>query len=161
MDVSSIFVELKKTFHSRRLASFVTVSTAIHIALLVSIPSEIINQKKTQPEIFDVDLVPSHSRPSKKISTKPFRPLKAADKTNKFKMADNNKTNLQTKNSQLTFENEATVSLFPDSNKQSKYSSYLSHLRFYRINYKVVSGSGTADETVQYFDEKHSFKVVR
>ena len=33
--------------------------------------------------------------------------------------------------------------------------------RFYRINYKVVSGSGTADETVQYFDEKHSFKVVR
>ncbi len=33
--------------------------------------------------------------------------------------------------------------------------------RFYRINYKVVSGSGTAGETVQYFDEKHSFKVVR
>jgi hypothetical protein len=33
--------------------------------------------------------------------------------------------------------------------------------RFYRINYKVVSGSGTADETIQYFDEKHSFKVVR
>ena len=33
--------------------------------------------------------------------------------------------------------------------------------RFYRINYKIVSGSGTADETVQYFDEKHSFKVVR
>lgn len=33
--------------------------------------------------------------------------------------------------------------------------------RFYRINYKIISGSGTADETVQYFDEKHSFKVVR
>jgi hypothetical protein len=33
--------------------------------------------------------------------------------------------------------------------------------RFYRIEYKIVSGSGTADETVQYFDEKHSFKVVR
>jgi len=33
--------------------------------------------------------------------------------------------------------------------------------RFYRINYKIVSGSGTAGETVQYFDEKHSFKVVR
>ena len=33
--------------------------------------------------------------------------------------------------------------------------------RFYRINYKVVSGSGTVDETIQYFDEKHSFKVVR
>ena len=33
--------------------------------------------------------------------------------------------------------------------------------RFYRINYKVVNASGSADETVQYFDEKHSFKVVR
>ena len=33
--------------------------------------------------------------------------------------------------------------------------------RFYRIHYKVVSGSGTANETVQYFDEDHSFKVVR
>ena len=33
--------------------------------------------------------------------------------------------------------------------------------RFYRIEYKIVSGSGTSDETVQYFDEKHSFKVTR
>ena len=33
--------------------------------------------------------------------------------------------------------------------------------RFYRIEYKIVSGSGTSDETVQYFDENHSFKVTR
>ena len=33
--------------------------------------------------------------------------------------------------------------------------------RFYRIEYKIVSGSGTVDETIQFFDEKHSFKVVR
>ena len=33
--------------------------------------------------------------------------------------------------------------------------------RFYKIEYKIVSGSGTADETVQYFEEDHSFKVVR
>jgi len=33
--------------------------------------------------------------------------------------------------------------------------------RFYRIEYKIVSGSGTSDESIQYFDEKHSFKVVR
>ena len=33
--------------------------------------------------------------------------------------------------------------------------------RFYRIEYKVVSGSGTIDETVEFYDEKHSFKVVR
>jgi|TARA_R100000030_G_scaffold81755_2_gene64493 hypothetical protein len=33
--------------------------------------------------------------------------------------------------------------------------------RFYRVEYKIVSGSGTADETIQYFDELSSFKVVR
>ena len=33
--------------------------------------------------------------------------------------------------------------------------------RFYRVEYKVVSGSGTADETVEFYDEKHTFKVVR
>ena len=33
--------------------------------------------------------------------------------------------------------------------------------RFYRIEYRVVSGSGTLDETIQFFDEQHSFKVVR
>jgi hypothetical protein len=33
--------------------------------------------------------------------------------------------------------------------------------RFYRIEYKIVSGSGTTDENIQFFDEKHSFKVVR
>jgi len=32
--------------------------------------------------------------------------------------------------------------------------------RFYRVEYKVVSGSGTVDETIQYFDELSSFKVV-
>ena len=33
--------------------------------------------------------------------------------------------------------------------------------RFYRVEYKIVSGSGTSDETVEFYDEKHSFKVVR
>ena len=33
--------------------------------------------------------------------------------------------------------------------------------RFYRIEYKIVSGSGTSDETIQYFTYLPSFKVVR
>ena len=33
--------------------------------------------------------------------------------------------------------------------------------RFYRVEYKVVSGSGTSDETIQYFTYLPSFKVVR
>jgi hypothetical protein len=33
--------------------------------------------------------------------------------------------------------------------------------RYYRLTYRVQSGSGTADETDQYFDEDFEFKVVR
>ena len=33
--------------------------------------------------------------------------------------------------------------------------------RFYRVEYKIVSGSGTTDETVQYFTYLPSFKVVK
>ena len=33
--------------------------------------------------------------------------------------------------------------------------------RYYKITYRVQSGSGTTDETDQYFDEDFEFKVVR
>tara|TARA_Y100000592_G_scaffold10259_1_gene14513 strand:- start:5316 stop:6434 length:1119 start_codon:yes stop_codon:yes gene_type:complete len=33
--------------------------------------------------------------------------------------------------------------------------------RFYRIDYKIISGSGTADETIQFFNYLPSFKVVK
>ena len=33
--------------------------------------------------------------------------------------------------------------------------------RYYRFEFKVVSGSNTVDETVQYFDDDFVFKVVR
>jgi len=33
--------------------------------------------------------------------------------------------------------------------------------RYYKFEIKVVSGSGTSDETIQYFDEDFIFKVVR
>ena len=33
--------------------------------------------------------------------------------------------------------------------------------RFYRVEYKIISGSGTTDETIQYFTYLPSFKVVK
>ena len=33
--------------------------------------------------------------------------------------------------------------------------------RYYKFEFKVVSGSGTSDETIQYFDDEFTFKVVR
>ena len=33
--------------------------------------------------------------------------------------------------------------------------------RFYRIEYKIISGSGTTDETIQYFTDLPSFRVVK
>ena len=33
--------------------------------------------------------------------------------------------------------------------------------RFYKFEFKVVSGSNTNDETIQYFDDNFTFKVVK
>ena len=33
--------------------------------------------------------------------------------------------------------------------------------RFYEFEFKVVSGSNTVDETIQYYDDEFVFKVVR
>ena len=33
--------------------------------------------------------------------------------------------------------------------------------RYYKFEFKVVSGSNTVDETIQYFDDDFTFKVVR
>ena len=33
--------------------------------------------------------------------------------------------------------------------------------RYYRFEFKVVSGSNTSDETIQYFDDNFAFKVVK
>jgi hypothetical protein len=61
----------------------------------------------------------------------------------------------------VPFGSGSIVSCDSTGNYFNLWMNGLQSERFYRINYKVVSGSGTADETVQYFDEKHSFKVVR
>jgi len=61
----------------------------------------------------------------------------------------------------VPFGSGSVVSCDSTGNYFNLWMNGLQSERFYRINYKVVSGSGTAGETVQYFDEKHSFKVVR
>jgi len=61
----------------------------------------------------------------------------------------------------VPFGSGSVVSCDSTGNYFNVWMNGLQSERFYRINYKVVSGSGTADETVQYFDEDHSFKVVR
>jgi len=61
----------------------------------------------------------------------------------------------------VPFGSGSVVSCDSTGNYFNFWMNGLQSERFYRINYKVVSGSGTSDETIQYFDEKHSFKVVR
>mgnify|MGYP001197582278 FL=1 len=61
----------------------------------------------------------------------------------------------------IPFGSGSVVSCDSTGNYFNLWMNGLQAERFYRIQYKIVSGSGTADETVQYFDEKHSFKVVR
>jgi hypothetical protein len=61
----------------------------------------------------------------------------------------------------IPFGTGSIVSCDTTGNYFNLWMNGLQSERFYRINYKVVSGSGTSDETVQYFDEDHSFKIVR
>ena len=61
----------------------------------------------------------------------------------------------------VPFGSGSVVSCDSTGNYFNVWMNGLQSERFYRINYKVVSGSGTANETVTYFDEKHSFRVVR
>jgi hypothetical protein len=61
----------------------------------------------------------------------------------------------------VPFGSGSVVSCDSTGNYFNLWMNGLQSERFYRVEYKVISGSGTADETVQYFDENHSFKVVR
>jgi hypothetical protein len=61
----------------------------------------------------------------------------------------------------VPFGSGSVVSCDSTGNYFNLWMNGLQSERFYRINYKVVSGSGTANETVEFYDEKHSFKVVR
>jgi hypothetical protein len=61
----------------------------------------------------------------------------------------------------IPFGSGSVVSCDSTSNYFNMWMNGLQPERFYRIEYKIVSGSGTADETVEFYDEKHSFKVVR
>ena len=61
----------------------------------------------------------------------------------------------------VPFGSGSVVSCDSTGNYFNVWMNGLQSERFYRINYKVVSGSGTANETVEFYDEKHSFKVVR
>ena len=60
----------------------------------------------------------------------------------------------------IPFGNGSKVSCDSTGNYFNLWMNGLQSERFYRILFKVVSGSG-ADETVQYFDENWSFKVSR
>ena len=61
----------------------------------------------------------------------------------------------------VPFGSGSVVSCDSTGNYFNLWMNGLQSERFYRIEYKVVSGSGTANETVEFYDEKHSFKVVR
>ena len=61
----------------------------------------------------------------------------------------------------IPFGSGSLVSCDSTGNYFNLWLNGLQSERFYRVEYKVVSGSGTADEKVEFYDEKHSFKVVR
>jgi len=67
----------------------------------------------------------------------------------------------QTEDVIIPFGTGSLVSCDSTGNYFNLWMNGLQSERYYRFEFKVVSGSNTAEETVQYFDDDFVFKVVR
>ena len=61
----------------------------------------------------------------------------------------------------IPFSDESKLSADTTSNYFNFWMNGLQPERYYRVLIKAVSGSGTSDEVVQYYDDNFTFKVVR
>ena len=67
----------------------------------------------------------------------------------------------QTEDVIIPFGTGSLISCDSTGNYFNLWMNGLQSERYYRFEFKVVSGSNTAEETVQYFDDDFVFKVVR
>ena len=61
----------------------------------------------------------------------------------------------------IPFSDESKLSADVSSNYFNIWMNGLQPERYYRVLIKAVSGSGTTDEVVHYYDDNFTFKVVR
>jgi TonB family protein len=141
---------LQNIFNKRSFAVFLTISTFIHLALLISIPTKKISRDFIHPDIFDVDIISlpdtRQNNLYKKFIKEPTTPIQS-EKNGYIK---NINKGLKADNSNIAREKEATVSLYSDNKNNSIYTSYLASLR------------DKIDSTWQYpsFEKEHGIEGI-
>ena len=130
---AKIMLYFQEAFNRYPFAFFLSVSVAIHLTLLISVPISFEIRPHVQPEFFEVNLVPPLPlNPKELYPQKTFKKPVTPQKWSKLikKTGKTFKKNLKPEIPSVQPEKEATVSLYADNKKHSKYSSYLSHLRY-------------------------------
>ena len=72
-----------------------------------------------------------------------------------------NEKNAQTDDVIIPFGSGSAVSCDSTGNYFNLWMNGFQSERYYKFEFKVVSGSGTDEETINYFDDDFLFKVVR
>lgn len=109
-----------------RFKYFLLLSTVIHLSI-IALPLSVNKKPLPEPKVFKVDFIRKKPQPVKKLSLENKNSLKKELKSKKLKAAPVKKKPIK---ENITMQKEATISL---NARDSKYTSYLSHLR-QRIN---------------------------
>ncbi len=121
---------LFKFYAGRRFTPFIAASIAIHTVLLCALPGPSEKNPRIKPETFQVDLIPPPSEISKKIIPTPLTKVPPQEKIKKVPVTKGSSKKIGSlKNDSPLQEEEATVTLFTDEHKDTKYSAYLAHLK--------------------------------
>ena len=119
-----VFTQISSLLIDRnRFKSFLLLSTAIHLSIIIALPLSINKKSLPKLKVFKVDFIRKKPQPLKK---RPIENIKSIKKELKSKRLIDPSLMKKSAKENITMQKEATISL---NTRDSKYTSYLSHLR--------------------------------
>lgn len=123
-----VFTQISSLLIDRnRFKSFLLLSTAIHLSIIIALPLSINKKSLPKLKVFKVDFIRKKPQSLKK---QPIENIKSIKKELKSKRLIDPPLKKKSAKENITMQKEATISL---NTRDAKYTSYLSHLR-QRIN---------------------------
>jgi len=116
-NISSLLID------RNRFKSFLILSTAIHLSIIIALPLSVNKKTLPKPKLFKVDLIKEKPQILKKLPPKVKNVIKKDVKSKTVKSPPAKKNRPK---ENITMKKEATISL---NTRDAKYTSYLSHLR--------------------------------
>ena len=116
-NISSLLID------RNRFKSFLILSTAIHLSIIIALPLSVNKKTLPKPKLFKVDLIRKKPQILKKQPKEIKNIIKEETKSRRLK---NPPAKKKPAKENITMQKEATISL---NARDAKYTSYLSHLR--------------------------------